>query len=773
MVAILLCGSKEPWALGVFASLVGLTALVAAPRLAVSRRLTLPLLAGLLLCLGAFLPASWFPLPEWRIILQRDFGISMAATRSPQPWITFESWVTLAVSAAWLFFCLGRGFSEAERRRALRIITGFMAVLACVAMVVNVLKVDIPFWRGVSKEWFFGPFPNRNNFSGLLAIGVLLGLAITYDAFRCRQRYWWGYLVAIAPMFVAVLANSSRMGVIALFIGVGTWMFTASLSRQSVQRAAIFLALLVVAAAAAMLFGGQLMTRFTGGEEGVVATLAKDARWQMFQDATDLTISSPAFGIGLGNFEPIFAMTRTGGELNSRAIHPENDWLWFGAETGLFCLVLAVIFTWLLVSSFGLRQKLEGQAVRDKRIRSAAGIGVLLMGLEGLVNTPMHAPGFFAFASLLAGLALAPSAPAPVSLLPRRALALITLLCGMAWLASASGNLSLLGNSHYRLLARQAAALSAQGDLSGALETWDRAASIKPLQWNVYFERAVLKLRLGRPHGEALWDFSCWRRLERSNANFCAYEFDLWLDYNPVYGVAALREAMRRDPASASTFFAHRTWRVEAYPALRPHFFAIAASDPKLTLAYLQYASPTEFNWLLSALLGQHPTLSIFTPEEKLRTFQIWAEKGDVPKLLQMMEDNPEWRQDAWIVLATQKAKGGDFQAAYNLAMGRVRVPPKLGSASVTQDDLPDLAKKFDRSPTDIPQGFKLYEAQRRFSRSAEASATLDRLAQLPTIPSRVYFERADLCAEKSDYFSAWEQIFEYYKRTHSEQVAK
>lgn len=777
MVAILLCGSKEPWALGVFALLVGLTALIATPKQSVSRRVSLPLLGALLLGLGAFLPASWSALPEWRVILDRDFGIAMAGTRSPQPWITLESWVALAVGAAWLFFCLGRGFSSAERRHALRIMTVFMAVLACAAMAVSALKIDIPFWRGVSKEWFFGPFPNRNNFSGILAIGVLLGLAVTHDAFRHRQPRWWLYLLAIVPVFVAVLSNSSRMGVVALFIGAGAWMFTASLSRESVKRAAIFFTVLVTMAAAVILFGRQLVSRFTGGDEGMVASLAKDSRWQMFQDAGNLIMGSPGLGVGLGNFEPVFAMTRTAGELHSRAIHPENDWLWFGAETGLVALLLAVFAAWSLIVLFHLRLAPEGQSMRDKRMRSAAGIGVLLMALEGLVNTPMHAPGFFAFGSLLAGLAPAPRAPAPalppVSLLPRKAAGLVCVLCGMLWFISVSGNLPIFGNSHYRLLAKRASALSAEGDLSGTLQTWDQAAAIKPLQWNIYFERAVLKLRLGRPHGDALWDFSCWRQLERSNADFCANEFDIWLDYNPVYGVAALREAMKRDPASASTYFGHRTWRVEAYPALRPHFFAIAASDPKLTLAYLQYASPSEFNWLLNALLGQHPTLAVFTPQEKLRTFQIWSEKGDVAKLIRMLEDNLEWRREGWTVLATQKAKEGDFQGAYDLAMHHVRVPTKLGSASVEADKVPDLAKKFDRNPADILQGFVLYEAQRKHDRDDEARATLERLAQLPTVPARVYFERATLFAEKSDYTRAWEGIIEYYRRTEADQNAK
>src|SRR4029078_10926701 len=128
---------------------------------------------------------------------------------------------------------------------------------------------------------------------------------------------------------------------------------------------------------------------------------------------------------------------------------------------------------------------------------------------------------------------------------------------------------------------------------------WNAAAAVKPLQWNIYYDRAMLKLRLGRPHTEALQDFSRWRQLEKKNAELCAREFDFWLDYDPVLGVAALREALRRDPTRAKAYYEQRLWRMTAYPELRPHFLAMAESDAKLALAFLHSATPEEFSLLL------------------------------------------------------------------------------------------------------------------------------------------------------------------------------
>jgi Flp pilus assembly protein TadD/O-antigen ligase len=764
LAAILLCGSKEPWALGILAILVGLAALFATPRNRVTPWLTIPVLLGLGLCLLAFLPASWFPMPEWHQTLQRDFRIGLASTRSPQPGITFESWLALAVGAVWLISCASRGFASSERRLAIRVLVAFTSLIAVVALYVHWRGLVIPFWRIPVDVEFLGPFPNRNLFSTLLAAGAVLVFAATYDAFRRQQSMWLPLALAIVPIFAAVLRNTSRAGVVIFFAGLGAWMFTATFQKRSAHRVAVAASILLVLAAAFLLFGGKIIQRISEHD------LATDGRLRMFADTLRVIAQAPFLGIGLGNFEPIFAITRVTGDLYSRAGHPENDWIWFGAEAGLPVLLLALVIVGAVISRCGPWRTHDVSGRRDRRLRNAAGIGAILLGASGMVHPVLHAPGLFTLACLLAGLAMRPWSSAdpalpPRSILLRKGAGVLCILVGAAWLSTAAGYPVIRGNSFYRQLYGEAVALSANGDDASALEKWNEAAALKPLQWNVYFERARVKLRLGRTSQEALEDFGRARRLEPHNAErLCLREFAIWQDFDPVCGIPALREALKRDPVKAPDFFRGTAGKVREHPELHSHFASIAASDPRFLLIYLPHASGPEFSRLLDGLLFAHPTLDIYSPEQKLQLFLLWQEQGDAARLMQLLQDDADWRQVGWPLLANQKARDGDFRAAYEIARSQVHTPPQ-DVTSFRKADLLDLARAFRLNPSDTRRGFELFEAQRDQGNYDAALETLDQISKIPHAPPRVLYERGLTLEAKGDFPRAWEALRDYHQR--------
>src|SRR6185436_14913869 len=102
------------------------------------------------------------------------------------------------------------------------------------------------FWQREWKLLYFGPFPNRNNFGGLLAMGAVLAFAATYDSYRRRSPWWPAYALTLLPIVGAVLLNTSRAGLALLFLGLVAWMGFASFSRRSAQRIAVAVALLLV-----------------------------------------------------------------------------------------------------------------------------------------------------------------------------------------------------------------------------------------------------------------------------------------------------------------------------------------------------------------------------------------------------------------------------------------------------------------------------------------------------------------------------------------------
>ena len=771
--AILTCGSKEPWALGILAVMVGLWALLAAPRMHLSRWIVVPLVGMVALSLLAFLPASWFATPGWRSTITGDFGILTASTVSPQPGITLESWLLLTVGAVWMAWCLARGFTAEDRRFAVQALTIFLSLLAIAALLVRHFKVQVPFWQSLwpNPGLDLGPFPNRNNFSGLLAVGGVLGFAAAHDAFRQGQRRWMVLALATLPPFAGVLANTSRMGVVLFFGGLGFWMLTASLQRRSTHALALAVTVLLILATTFMLAGGQLLEKFTGKEGSAMATLAQDGRWGIFADTVSLMAQHPLTGVGLGNFESVFSLTRstefTYSGAYSRALHPESDWLWFGAETGIPCLILAVVGFVVLACQFGPWLKREQTGRRDRRLRNAAGVSVLLIAVEGLVDTPMHAPGFITLGALLSALALRPQRlvilESPVPRRIFRGAGVFCGACGLMWLGLAMGEPLLPGNSLFRRLTRDAQTLSAKGDLAGALEKWNRAAEVKPLQWHPYFERAVLKLQLGVAKKNAFEDFARARALEPRNVLICWHEFNTWMHYDPVYGLPAAREALRRHPQRSVEFFANFLGHVTAHPELRPHFRAMAASDPKLRLAYLSSTTGEEFKMELQALLDAYPELEVYTDRERLQLFQLWHARGDAAELLNALESNPSWREDGWTVLATQKAKDGNFRAAFELAMSHVSLPSESGARR--KGSLAELNRVFLYNPTDISRGLDLYDAQRTQGLYDAALATLDQLSAVPQAPAKVLYERAVIFAKKGDYAKAWDAVQDYMKR--------
>jgi tetratricopeptide (TPR) repeat protein len=783
ILSILLCGSKEPWALGLLATAVGMTALFATPKYRLSLWVAIPVLLGLALCLTAFLPATWFASPDWRVVLQRDFNIGMAFTRSPQPGITLESWLALAVGGVWLVCCASRGFEESERRRAIRVLVIFCGLVAGATLVVRWKGVVIPFWRepmdrltrwdwidlmgktaqGDGKDWtYLGPFPNRNLLSEMLAVGAVLTFAATYDAYRLQQKGWLWLGLAIIPAFAAVLLNTSRTGVIVFFAGIGAWMFTAGFHKRFLPRVAIATTILLIMAAVVLLFGKQFLARLS------TQNLATDARFQIFSDASKMIGHAPALGVGLGNFEPVFAMTRPAANLYGSTHHPENDWLWLGAEAGVPCVLMGVVVLAAMFRRFGPWRTRDPLGRKDRRMRNAAGVGVLLFLVAGMVDPALHAPGMFTLGCLLAGLAMRPSATAPIEATSRsrywrKGAGVLCVLAGLAWFLTAAGHPVIRGNSVYHQLDKDAVALATRGDDAGALKKWNEAAAIKPLQWDPYFMRAMTELKLGHAAPEALLDFSRARQLAPHSALLCTHEFDIWQNYDPASGIPALREALKRDPSRAAEFFQGRVGKVHEHPELRPHYRSIAQSDPKLMLVYLPHAEPDEFASLLQELLAAHRTLEIYTPEEKLRLFQLWHAKGDAADLIQKLENNVEWQHDGWTVLAAHKAKEGDFNTAFEVAQRNVDKPRE--GAARPRSDLADLTLAFKLNPTDIVSGLDLYEAQRREGKYPEALATLDELAKIPRYPARILYERGMTLGAKGDYAQAWEALRDYDKR--------
>src|SRR5438046_2224973 len=67
--------------------------------------------------LVAFLPARWFPLSDWRAVLDK-LGARLPATVSAQPWLTFQSTLQFLLGLSWGYYLLATDWSLPARRKA-------------------------------------------------------------------------------------------------------------------------------------------------------------------------------------------------------------------------------------------------------------------------------------------------------------------------------------------------------------------------------------------------------------------------------------------------------------------------------------------------------------------------------------------------------------------------------------------------------------------------------------------------------------------------------
>ncbi|TLD69933.1 O-antigen ligase family protein [Phragmitibacter flavus] len=767
VVTVLTCGARAPWALATLALLVGTCILLMPPIGRIPLKVwVLPALA-LLLSLTFALPVVG-ELPDWRQALQRDFQIDTGNLHSPQPWTSSEKWILVTLVLVWMAFVISRGFADGERRIILRAMVVGLTAIAALAVWIKLRNVAGPsFWARDNLEPFqYGPFPNRNHFSGMCAVTGILAFVCTYDSFRRRHFGWVLFAICLAICFAALMLNTSRFGVVMFFAGCGGWMLTATLRSQSAHKMALFSSLFLIGTTFLLIFGQRIIQRFIG-EGDVVATLASDGRLSLFGRVLKLIPEAPWMGWGIGNFDPIFNMLDGAPNTIYRASHPENDLLWFAAESGVpaaLCMVLGII---VLAIQFGpWRPRNEKHNRRDRRLRNAAAISALAIVAQSLVDIPLHMLGLAVLFATLAGLGYNPHSllPQPSS---RRWLhvpaALFCFAAAILWISVARLTPLMPTDTYARQLYRGSTQMMIENRNAEALELINGAAIIRPLHWEIYFQRASIKLALGYSPQEALPDFARSRALEKYLTRFVAAEAQIWAIHHPPFAMAAYGEAIRRDRSSSQNYFYSAMEIARLHPELRSDARAMALKDPKLHLIFTLLSDGEEFSRELQALLTEHPELAIYNKAERLSLFQAWHAKADRSKLVRALQDKPAWLADGWSVLATDHALQGDFQSACKIAFDHL--DPPFATSPPGNLSVDELNRLYLGNPTDIARGLQLYETLKLHDRIDEALQVLEELALLPSVPNKVIYEKALILNQKKEYAKSWETLQTYMNK--------
>src|SRR6202011_30924 len=546
--ACFLGGATQKWAEGLVVTLLGLYLLANPPRFSLGLAINLVLLAFLLWSLIAFLPASWFFQPDWRTTYLDDFGISLPTTLSPQPWITLTCLASFVAGWSWLYVVCAQQLELREARLQLRLFTAGIVLLAAICVLFWLAKTAPPFWH---NERNFGPFPNRNQTGNLFGLTAIMILACGQDDLRKDRKRWilWG--LALALMIAAIILNFSRAGIGILVAGSALWLGIFSLRQRSPSRIALVVSFLLLLLTALLLFGGETLERFHL-RNLANAGISSDFRWRIFSDVFQLIRDSPWVGIGLGNFESVFAIFRAASYSDRRAIHPESDWLWLWTELGWVAVVLAIVgLVFIIRKVFPLR---EGT---NQRYRLATLIAAILFALHGLVGLSGHRVGTMFSATFLLGLSL----HRPHSFKPSRSVSvlfrligLILLVVGVSWVVAARGQKLLPGSVGVTNAKQLATIYNRERNFTETVAVATTGLKWAPLDWEIYFSRAVAEAQL-KQTDNALADFRRARFLEPISFELPLAEGNIWLSSQPVLAATAWREALRRaGPERAGVF---------------------------------------------------------------------------------------------------------------------------------------------------------------------------------------------------------------------------
>jgi len=748
VLACFLGGATQKWEEGLVITVLALYLLMRPPRFSLGTLTNIVLLSLFILTAVAFLPARWFFQPEWRAAVVNDFGIQLPSTLTPQPWITLSYLLSFAAGLSWLYVVSTQDLELHEARFQLRLFSSGIAVLAAICIAFYLAHTTLPFWH---NEQSFGPFPDRNQTADLFGLTAIVILACAQDDVRKRRKRWIVWILALLPILAAIILNFSRAGVGILVAGSAFWLGAFAVRQRSPSRFTLAVSFLLLLLMALLLLGGQTFERFHLHDFGS-ASVSTDFRWQIFHDTFRLIRNSPWCGIGLGNFESIFAIFRDASFSGPRALHPESDWLWLWTELGWPAVVLTIVCIALLGSRvFPLR------VGTNQGYRLAALIAALLFALHGIVDVSAHWVGTAFAAVFLLGL----SGHRPLSLkmskwvpILFRFVGVVMLVAGLTLVVATRSEQLFPGSVGVSSAKQLSAVADREGNYSETIALTTRALEWAPLDWQLYLTRAIAEVEL-KATSNAVDDFRRARFLEPIAYEVPLAEGNALLEYRPTLVVTAWREALRRaGPLRPEVYASMLNDASLRSPEVSPFLEAIGLSEHDLALPYLDRLSDASLNRALAQLLRNDPNLQLFSETEKLALFAFWSERGDPEEISRAVEQHPDWLRYAWFGIAKYKASKNDFRGAYELTE-RYGEPVALPRVA-TNFSLQDLEKRFADAPHYFGIGYELYRAQIQNGRVDDALLTARHFSQRPNSPAYFHFLEAQCWAEKQNWERAW-----------------
>ena len=745
-------GATDRWSQGAVLIFVGLLLCWRPPRFSLGLPFNAVTLGLICAAAAAFLPANFLGLPAWRVTATEDLGLPLGPFITPQPWLTAEAFVLLLAGLAWCHSVCTVP-SRLERASLLKLFCAGVTLLAIISIALYFLEYRWPFWNA---NYRFGPFPNRNQTANLLAIGSLITLACVHEDFRYNRRTWIGWSIAASVLFAALVLAYSRAAIILFFAGVVAWIVCLASVRRSGPRLAIGAGVVLILWSAFLFGGSETLDRFLQPGQSSL-DLTKDFRWTIQQDALALAKTAPWTGIGLGNFESQFWLIRKAlGPADSRIVHPESDWLWLAVEMGWPAVGLAL-------AGFGLLIARAFPFGNDPgwRLRTAAAVGGLIFILHGVVDVSAHRLGSVFPALFVLGMAMRPrrkTVPSPAWVqYSWRAGGLAFCVIGSAWLLAGESSGPLPGQIGLTAAKNEARQFNQSREFAKAIESSEVALRWAPMDWELYYLRAVATALGTSDFRAALMDFSRARFLNPITPAVPFNEGLVWASRRPILALPAWQDALKRGGGARPAMFEKMMEVTKATPGMHDSLREMASGDRDLLLAYLSQADPQEFTAGFASVRATDPGLTRFDPSQLQTLVKLWRAKGHNSEFMEEAEKHPEWLRTIWASMAECYAERGDYKQAFELA--RVYGPPPVLPIKPQPEPVELLERALYKNPRDFARRYALYEFQMRASAPGQALSTLQKATAQDQCPTYFFYLQARLFAAEQKWQAAWESL--------------
>jgi O-antigen ligase len=346
--------------------------------------LTLSLMGFLALQMLPLSPAGFaFPTAQDELVAGRTLSLAPGST-----------WHVLLQAGTYVLFFLLMLQVAVNRTRARMLGAAILAIVAAHAayglVALTTLGDPLLFFAKWAYEGHAtGTFVNRNSFATFLALGFVLGLALTLrEALRgdpsgfLRPGKTMIYLAGTGLILAALFATGSRMGMFACFAGAAAVTLMAARKRQAERGRLPWLA----AAALPMLAAIAVLVLYGAGTLERLGSLESDAgvRGELYAQVIGMIAARPWLGYGAGAFEvayPLFHALPVSTDLVWDKAH--SSYLTLFAELGLIAgSIPLVVMAILAVEAFGLYRRRQA----DWAIPAAAVGAGLVGGLHSLVD---------------------------------------------------------------------------------------------------------------------------------------------------------------------------------------------------------------------------------------------------------------------------------------------------------------------------------------------------------------------------------------------------